>query len=254
MEKLRIDKHAIIVVPLKSQLPDDLEVMLDEKETELKRTYFPELEELVKKFVVRDDGRRPLHALCVGSQKFTEDKSRGYMGAYSRQAHSDMTGPKGPWAPVLFGNALKMLKARGVSEAEARKMDLMFISAWRPFSYNVKDNPLTLLDWTSVDPDKDVYTLPKGTKLTMGEPIQRVLYNPNHRWLYVPNMTPQEVYVIKQSDSRGDLIPGLAQHAFHTSIRLPGDSGNDRTRRSIVVRMLLLFEPDPRASAAAAKL
>lgn len=171
------------------------------------------------------------------------------MGAYSRQAHADMTGPRGPWPPTLFKLANRMLEQRGISLEEARSMDLMFVNVWRPFSYNVVDNPLTILDWTSVDPAKDCYIIPKGTPLTFGEPVQRIIHSPSHRWLYLPNMTPEEVYLFKQSDSRLDLPDHIAQHAFHTSFRLPTDPGTDRSRRSIAVRMLLLFEPKKQTSA-----
>ena len=68
----------------------------------------PELEELCKKYVVREDGSRPSFALCIMAQKFTEDKSRGYMGAYSRQAHADLTGPDGPLPPKLFKGARRL--------------------------------------------------------------------------------------------------------------------------------------------------
>ena len=200
--------------------------------------------------VVLEDGRRPKYAFCNNSQKFTEDKSRGYTGACSWQAHVGMTGSTGPWWPQRK-MMCKMAKGHGLDPAEVEQMDTMFINAWQPFSYPVRDNPLTILDWTSVRVAQDIYVIPPGIPLTFGEPVQRILHNPNHRWLYLPEMTPEEVWLFKQGDSRsGDpSVRHLAQHAFHTSVRLPEDSVQDRTRRSIAVRMVLFFERPPAISA-----
>lgn len=252
-EQLSMDRHGVIIAKLRTKLPDSLDVVLDEKETLIKEIYYPELAELAMRNVVLEDGRRPKYAFCNNSQKFTEDKSRGYMGAYSRQAHADMTGPTGPWWPKQK-MLRKMVKGKGLDPAEIEEMDtrfdVMFINAWQPFSYPVKDNPLTILDWTSVDVARDIYVIPPGVPLTFGEPVQRILYNPNHRWLYLPEMTPEEVWLFKQGDSRGadpSVSQHVAQHAFHTAVRLPDDDGQARTRRSIAVRMVLLFEKNPAA-------
>merc|ERR1712194_453477 len=97
-------------------------------------------------------------------------------GSYSRQAHAD-------FSDVVFDSAWKMLAKRGVPEDEAQRLDLMFVNAWRPFGSKVTDNPLAILDWTSVDPIADVRGLKRGT------PVEKdtiygatVHHNPHHRW------------------------------------------------------------------------
>ena len=41
-----------------------------------------------------------------------------------------------------------------------------------------------------------------GLPMTPGEPPQRITHNKSHRWLYVPDMRPDEIMVFKQADSR----------------------------------------------------
>ena len=74
-----------------------------------------------------------------------------------------------------------------------RGMDLLLVNAWRPFSWPAIDNPLALLDWSSVDEANDLCRIPAGLPMTAGEPPQRITHNPAHRWLYVPGMRPDEV-------------------------------------------------------------
>ena len=52
------------------------------------------------------------YVFALGTQKFTEDKSRGAFGSYSRSAHAD-------FSEVVFDSAYKMLTKRGVPEKEA---------------------------------------------------------------------------------------------------------------------------------------
>ena len=63
------------------------------------------------------------------------------------------------------------------------------------------DNPLAILDWSSVSLS-DLYRIPSGLPMTPGEPPQRITFNPDHRWVYVPGMRPDEVLFFKQGDTR----------------------------------------------------
>lgn len=234
-ESLEVDTHGFCLANLRTSLPETLEVLFEEKEVKIREVYWPEIIELVRRVIVRND-QSPKYVFALGTQKFTEDKSRGLLGSYSRSAHAD-------FADVVFDRAYKMLTKRGVSEQEALSMDLMFVNAWRPFGRVVRDNPLTLLDWTSLDPSKDVHGLQRGAEIQKGNILaSTVTYNSAHRWMYLPDMTPEEVWLFKQADSR-PASSGLSRHAFHTSFRQPGQGSTDRTRRSIAVRLLCAFEP-----------
>ena len=232
---LEIDTQGFCITNLRTSLPETLEVLLEEQEVRIRKTYWPEITELVQRTIVTD-GRSPRYVFALGTQKFTEDKSRGLLGSYSRSAHAD-------FADVVFDRAHKMLTKRGVPEEEALRLDLMFVNAWKPFGRSVADNPLALLDWTTVDPSRDVHGLPRGAPIEKGNILAcTVTHNPSHRWMYLRDQTPEEVWLFKQADSR-PTRPGLSRHAFHTSFRQPGHTSGDRARRSIAVRLLCAFEP-----------
>merc|ERR550514_1679847 len=164
--KLEIDKHGIVIANLKTKMPETLEVLFEEKDTQIRSIYWPEVEELAKKTIVNSDGRSPKYVFVIGTQKFTEDKSRGILGSYARTAHAD-------FSEVVFDNAFKMFTKRG-----------------SPF---IKGN---------------IY----GTTIS---------YNPNHRWVYLPEQKDDEIWLFKQADSRAvEKNPiNLAQYAFHISFR-----------------------------------
>jgi hypothetical protein len=242
-ESLDIDIHGCCLCHnFTTSLTETLDVLFEEREVQIREVYWPEICGLARQAIV-SDGRNPKYVFALGTQKFTEDKSRGLLGAYSRSAHSD-------FSDVVFDNAYKMLTKRGVTEEEAHSMDIMLVNAWKPFGSVVHDNPLTILDWTSVDPSADVHGLPRGAKVVKGNILaSTVTHNPSHRWLYVPEMTPNEVWLFKQADSRpytSPARPGLAKHAFHTSFKQNGQP--DRARRSIAVRLICAFEPLPKSS------
>merc|ERR550514_2332870 len=241
--KLEIDKHGIVIANLKTKMPETLEVLFEEKDTQIRSIYWPEVEELAKKTIVNSDGRSPKYVFVIGTQKFTEDKSRGILGSYARTAHAD-------FSEVVFDNAYKMFTKRGVSEEEAKNLDIMFVNAWKPFGQTVKDNHFTILDWTSVDVAKDVHIMKRGSPFIKGNIHGTTIsYNPNHRWVYLPEQKDDEIWLFKQADSRAvEKNPiNLAQYAFHISFRTPDDPGTNRTRRSIALRLVLGFEKEATA-------
>ena len=172
-------------------------------------------------------------------------------GGHSSASRWAMRGKQPPHGTSTIDGPENLLLSKGISVEEARGMDLMMINAWRPFSWPVADNPLAVLDCTSINAAEDYYRIPDGVPMTAGEPPQRITHNPGHRWLYVPDMRPDEVLVFKQGDSRVGTeqdTGGLSRFGFHTAFRLPGDPGGEhghRSRRSIASRLLLLFERAP---------
>ena len=235
LNDLSIDTNGFVRLTIQTKLTETLDVLFEEKEQQIRSIYWPEIIELARENIQTSDGRKPKYVFALGTQKFTEDKSRGLLGSYSRSAHAD-------FSDVVFDGAYKMLTKRGVGQMEAQSLDLMFVNAWRPFGRVVSDNPLCILDWRTVDPNADVHGLKRGQKVVKGNIYgSTVTYNANHRWMYLPNMTPNEVWFFKQADSREN-IPGLCKHAFHTSFRQPGQGSDVRGRRSIAVRLICGFE------------
>lgn len=63
----------------------------------------------------------------------------------------------------------------------------MFVNAWKTFGQTVRDNPVAILNWSTVDPDEDVYIHTRGKPTTKGSNYGTgVTYNSKHRWVYLP--------------------------------------------------------------------
>lgn len=246
-DQLDIDTHGFIVGHHKTALPQTLENIFDEHEREIRRIYWPEVEALAKRSV-RSAGRLPKYAVAIGTQRFVpergleaqeKDPFGSLAASYARVAHAD-------FSEVVFDGAYKMLAKRGVPMEEAKALDLMFINVWKPYGQTVKDNPFAILDWTSVNPATDVHVRLRGESAVKGAVYNSMVsFNPNHRWVYLPEQRDDEVWFFKQADSRAvNKEPAsLAQYAFHESFKLPDDLGREhQTRRSIAVRLILGFE------------
>jgi hypothetical protein len=124
-------------------------------------------------------------------------------------------------------------------------------SLWRCFSGPPQDWPLAVCDGRSVDPRADgvpnimvrVAELPDLAAIPIELPDEASLpaawvfrFNPTHRWWYFPDMTPEEVILLKLHDSdhsRTWLAP-------HTAFR-DGHCGATRPRESIEMRSVAFF-------------
>jgi hypothetical protein len=66
------------------------------------------------------------------------------------------------------------------------------------------------------------------------------IYSPDHRWCYFPEMTTEEVIVLKQMDQR----PGRVVYCPHTSFDNPLVGDDAPPRRSIETRIVAVFDPE----------
>ena len=64
-------------------------------------------------------------------------------------------------------------------------------------------------------------------------------YSPLHRWLYFPDMQPEETLLIKCYDSEA----GRARFTAHSAIDDPGTPEGALPRQSIEVRTFAFFGP-----------
>lgn len=90
------------------------------------------------------DGRLPRYAFALRTQKFSEERDRGFLASYSRQAHTD-------FADIIFNGTHKMLTKRGVPEEEAGSMDIVIINTWQPVmrpAYKDRSRSWTGRAWT----------------------------------------------------------------------------------------------------------
>ena len=153
----------------------------------------------------------------------------GKRGAATR-IHVDYTAKSGPQrARDVLGEA----EVDRLLSAGAR---LVQVNVWRPITGPVRRSPLALADASSVRPEDLVATDQRFPNRT-GE-IYHLAYNPGQRWYYAPEMTPDEVLLIKGWDSLED---GRAQYTPHSAFPLPDQDGAP-PRESIEVRTIVVIE------------
>jgi hypothetical protein len=111
------------------------------------------------------------------------------------------------------------------------------INLWRPIRGPLRDSPLAMADGTTVAPG-DLVASDLIYPNRRGETYS-VKYNPNHRWLYFPEMTPDEALLLKCYDSATD---GRTRFAPHTAFADPTTPSDAPPRESIELRTLVFHK------------
>ena len=187
-------------------------------EAEIRRVYYPEIERLVARVAgarhvlvfdhtVRRAGGRRAPVLHVHVD-YTVDSAR--------QRVRDLAGP----------DADALLTGR-----------FAIINVWRPIRAPLRDMPLAVADASTIAPDQLVpvdLVYPQRS----GE-ISYVTYDPAHRWLYVPEMRSDEVWLFKNYDSDASRPARFAAHSAFEDPTRPLDAA---PRESIEVRALVFFD------------
>jgi len=104
------------------------------------------------------------------------------------QVHVDQT------AKSAVARVHRHLPAEEVPELLKRRFQI--INLWRPIGHPALDWPLGVCDYRSVSPEKDAVPVALIYEDHEGETLS-IKYNPNHKWYYMYNMTPEEVVMIK---------------------------------------------------------
>jgi hypothetical protein len=122
-------------------------------------------------------------------------------------------------------------------EAEALlKGRAAVINLWRPIARPARDWPLALGDARSIAP-QDLLPAELRFRHRTGE-TYNLAYNPDQRWLYFPDLQPDEALLIKCWDSDGS-VARFAPHAgFEDRTTPPGTP----PRESIEFRTLAFFD------------
>jgi hypothetical protein len=178
---------------------------------ELRRVYYPEAERLVgqatgaSRVVVFD---HTIRRRVWGA----EDRSPGTPRQPVTRVHNDYTDDSAPQRvrDLMGGEAEALLRRR-----------YAFVNVWRPIRGPLRDSPLALCDARSVDP-ADLVASDLVYRDRKGE-TYAVLYNPAHRWFYVPNMQPDEALLLKCFDSARDGRARLSPHGAFVDPTAPAD-------------------------------
>ena len=187
---------------------------------EIKRVYYPEVEQLLK-------DKLGASRVFVFDHNVRNATKPG-LATPSRQVHNDHT----------VNSAPRRVRDHLPDEAEELlKHRFGIVNVWRPIRGPVIDSPLALCDAQSFT-DDDLIATDLVYPHVRGE-TSSVEYNPRHRWYYFSEMQTDEVILIRVHDSAND---GRARLSFHTSFDNPLASGAP-PRESIEVRALVFFPP-----------
>jgi hypothetical protein len=193
-------------------------------DAEIRRVYYPEMEDLIKaetgasRVVVFDHTLRTADDADREAKKIREPVFR---------VHNDYTEWSGPQRvrDLLPNEAEELLKRR-----------FAIVQCWRPIRLPLESNPLAIADARTLSP-KDMVVSERRYPNRIGQ-TYAITYSPEHRWYWFPRMRRDEALVFKVFDSLKD---GRARWTAHTSFNDPTSPPNARPRESIEIRTVAFF-------------
>jgi len=215
-----LDREGFLLVKHETKMKDFY------NDDEVKRVYYPEIEQLVKRCT---GAARVLvfdHTLRAENDAVREEK---FASRPVRSVHNDYTEWSGP-------QRVRDLLPKEEAEALIAKR-FSVIQVWRPVRNPVVSAPLAIADSTSIEP-KDLVGTERRYPDRVGE-IYHLKYNPGHRWFYFPNMQTDEAIVFKCYDSMKD---GRSRWSAHAAFDDPTSPPNAPARESIEMRTLAFFD------------
>jgi hypothetical protein len=196
-------------------------------EPQLRETYYPEAEDLVKqatgasRVVVFDHTVRR-------REQGVEDRTQGAPRQPATRIHGDYTEVSGP-------QRVRDLMGDEAGDLLGRRFAI--VNVWRPIRGPLNDAPLAVCDAASVA-DGDLVPQDLIYRDRKGE-VYGLTYNPAHRWYYAPAMEADEALLLKCYDSLKD---GRARFMPHTAFTDPSAPANTIPRESIELRTLVFFD------------
>jgi hypothetical protein len=193
-------------------------------EAEIRRVYYPEVETFMRLRLGADRVVIFDHTVRRRVEGAADIRGAGPRQPATR-VHVDQTVTSGPnrVREHLAEEAEQLLKGR-----------VQVINLWRPIRGPVRDAPLAMADGTTVAAD-DLVAADLIYPNRRGETYS-VKYNPNHRWFYFPEMSADEVLLLKCFDSATD---GRTRFGPHTAFTDPTTPPDAAPRESIEVRALV---------------
>jgi hypothetical protein len=216
-DALDLDDNGFVLCELRPGVTDYRD------ETDVRTNYYPAVRALVKEISGADRVFMMQHLVR------TESKD-SFNTAYARFIHCDYS------ASNAKDMARRMLERNQLDPALADEWDFAWYNAWQPFDREVRQNPLTLIDATTVEDGDivDYFYTGYGNDGRSSMPV----FNAKHRFFYFPRMQTEEVMIFKQMDTRD----GVAQMCPHTSFDDSTAPADAPGRRSIETRLVCAFE------------
>jgi hypothetical protein len=194
----------------------------------VEKVYYPEIEALLR--AVTGASRVVIFDATRRSDAGAGAKNRDGLRGPASRVHVDYTAKSGPQrVKDLLGND----EAARLAASGAR---IIQINVWRPIRGPVQRSPLALADASSVATE-DLIATDQVFPDRVGE-IYHLAYDPAQRWYYAPEMTSDEVLLIKGYDSLTD----RARFTPHGAFDLPDTPDDAAPRESIEVRTLVVIE------------
>ena len=222
-DSLSIDREGFELWPHTTKVAD----LYDDDAVE--NEYNPEIETLLRErfnasqVVVFDVTRRS----DSGQGAANPDGLRGP----ARRVHADYTVKSGP---QRIKDILGEAETERLFEAGAH---IIQVNVWRPISGPVQRAPLAVVDSTSLQPE-DLVATDQVFPDRVGE-IYHLAHSPKQRWYFAPEMTPDEVLLLKGWDSIED---GRTRFNAHGAFELPDMAKDAPARESIELRTLVIIE------------
>src|SRR5262249_24482648 len=218
LEQPSLDVEGFALVPFASALADAFD------RAEVARTYYPEVEALVRRCTSAGRVLAFDHNVRNTDRASAEsDLSQGPV----HFVHNDYTQRSGPQ---------RVRDLVGGEEAE-RLLQRRFavINVWRPIRGPVQQAPLAFCDASSLA-QLDFVPTDLRYRDRVGE-VYSLNYRPEHRWFYYPGMRADEALLLKCYDSDAR----FACFTAHTAIDDPTAPAGAAPRESIEVRTLAFF-------------
>jgi len=211
---LDLDDSGFILVEHESQVTDFRD------KTQIADVYFAEMRDLI----LAQTGAAA--AFSVQFYQVRSAEPAHFFDAYSLYMHCDFS-PNG-WTRL----AQQFIRAAGADTGySSEEWDFALYNLWRPVGGAVEQDPLVLIDASTLARSDIVEYSPIEDRDDGRAALP--LFNPGQTLYYVPDMRPNEVLVFKQMDSR----PGRALVCPHTSFHDPTARPDARARESIDIRI-----------------
>ncbi len=193
-------------------------------DSQVEGLYRREVEALVKKATGASSTRCFDHTRRAASKE-----ARGRHGTREPSAvvHNDYTDKSGPQrVRDIMGEEAEALLARR----------FCIVNVWRPIRHPAETSLLALCRASSARPE-DLIATPRIAKDRIGE-LMLAHHHPDQSWVAFPDMSPDEVLLLKTYDSGTD---GRARFAIHTAFDNPLAPATAKPRESIESRVFAFF-------------
>ena len=217
----------------------------DLMDTEMVRaTFYDECRELLRRVTGCYEARGGAHEYRNGfggesGVRGVKPTPNGSGGAYAQGIHADMS-------PAVEDRFARIV-------ADERHFES--INIWRSTTpETIQTMPLAVCDMRSVLPQDIVFGDGQNTgniKQYMKVVDQRLIHGVHQRWYYFPHMTPNEVLLFRQYDTRQETLN--LRTVFHTAVADPTTPPDAPMRYTIEVRMQAIYGKETQKAARVAR-